>query len=234
MSPAVVVKGKSVQSARYRRVIRTIVIAASLLPAFALAWNLDIVLRACRAFIDGKFTVQRFRYDLASLDLGRPASVTPVDQRASPVDGMVQVLIPAGEFTMGKRGEADVDSPPHPVFLDAFWMDRVEVSNAMYEKCVKHKGCTLPVISENHFYGNWIYREHPIVYVNWYQAEAYCEWAGRRLPTEAEWEKAARGTDERKYPWGNAKPNPYLANIRISLPAWSQPIWSLEHGGKRP
>jgi serine/threonine-protein kinase len=104
-------------------------------------------------------------------------------------------------------------------------MDRVEVSNAMYEKCVKEKGCTLPVISENHYYGNWIYRDHPIVYVNWYQAEAYCEWAGRRLPTEAEWEKAARGTDNRKYPWGNAKPNPYLANYAESLIGEAVPVY---------
>jgi formylglycine-generating enzyme required for sulfatase activity len=108
------------------------------------------------------------------------------------------------------------DSPRHIVYLNAFWMDKVEVTNAMYLKCLQAGMCTAPV-SDNIYYANWIYRDHPIVYITWDQANQYCQWAGRRLPTEAEWEKAARGTDGRKYPWGDEQPTPRLANYSDSL-----------------
>ncbi|NJN80035.1 MAG: formylglycine-generating enzyme family protein [Anaerolineales bacterium] len=130
---------------------------------------------------------------------------------------MVQLFVPAGNFSMGKEGEPDKDSPLHTVYLDAYWIDQTEITNSMYQTCVNAGGCTLPVISANPYYGNWIYRDHPVVYVNWYQANEYCTWADRKLPTEAEWEKAARGIEKQKYPWGNNPPNPRLANYVESL-----------------
>jgi formylglycine-generating enzyme required for sulfatase activity len=132
---------------------------------------------------------------------------------------MAQLYVPAGEFLMGDQGEGelDVDSPLHVVYLDAYWIDKVEVTNAMYAKCVNAGACSAPFVGGNPYYGNWTYRDYPVVYVNWFQASEYCAWAGRRLPTEAEWEKAARGTDGRLYPWGEGHPNPRLANFNASL-----------------
>lgn len=180
-------------------------------------WNLDIVIRAYQNIQSGTFSVQRLRFDIASFNLGYKSSTTPIDQKISASDGMLQLFVPKGEFLMGKEGEPDADSPLHIVYLEAFWIDQTEISNSMYETCVNALGCTLPVLSENLYYGNWIYRDHPVVYVNWYQANEYCAWAGRRLPTEAEFEKAARGTEKNKYPWGNNVPNPRLANYAESL-----------------
>ena len=73
--------------------------------------------------------------------------------------------------------------------------------------------CTEPAIAFNPHYGKWAYRDYPATYITWWQARAYCAWAGRRLPTEAEYEKAGRGPDARSYPWGNQDPNPLLANF---------------------
>jgi formylglycine-generating enzyme required for sulfatase activity len=158
------------------------------------------------------------RYELASFDIGRPSSNIPINTRISKMDGMTQLYVPAGEFTMGDNGDPNSrEYPEHRVYLDAFWMDKVEVTNAMYEPCVKSGACFPPVPRLNPYYGKWAYRDLPVVYVNWYGAEKYCAWAGRRLPTEAEWEKAARGTDLRHYTWGNEIPNPRLANFADSL-----------------
>jgi formylglycine-generating enzyme required for sulfatase activity len=110
------------------------------------------------------------------------------------------VYVPAGEFTMGSDEGNDNEKPVHTVYLDAFYIDKTEVTNAQYRACVEAKACDSP--SDTTYYDNADYDQHPVVYVNWYQAEAYCQWAGKRLPTEAEWEKAARGTDGRTYPWG--------------------------------
>jgi len=126
--------------------------------------------------------------------------------RASIVDGMVMVYVPAGEFTMGSdTGDTD-ERPVHTVYLDAFWIDRTEVTNAMYAKCVQTGVCQPPIktssYNRSYYFGNPVFGNYPVIYVDWNMATAYCSWAGRRLPTEAEWEKAAHGTDERTYPWG--------------------------------
>ena len=124
------------------------------------------------------------------------------------------VYIPEGEFLMGSA-ESDVDAasdekPQHPVYLDAFWIDQTEVTNAMYMRCVDADICSLPIIP-----GDEITQkpQQPIQGLAWTQAAEYCQWVGRRLPTEAEWEKAARGTDARLYPWGNTPPTEDLANF---------------------
>ena len=135
--------------------------------------------------------------------------------RTSERDGMVQVFVPAGSFIMGSAADdprADEDEKPsHEVFLDSFWMDRTEVTNGKYLRCISAGACTPPARSI--FYNKPEYAEHPAIGISWLQARDYCQWAERRLPTEAEWEKAARGTDERIYPWGNSPPNADLANF---------------------
>jgi formylglycine-generating enzyme required for sulfatase activity len=125
------------------------------------------------------------------------------------------VYVPAGEFVMGSDVNdpfADADEiPSHRVFVDAFWMDKIEVTNAMYELCIDEGACTPPAQTDH--YSEEAYANHPIIGVSWDQANAYCGWAGRRLPTEAEWEKSARGIDGRMYPWGNQQPSNALANF---------------------
>lgn len=180
-------------------------------------WNLDVLLRFHHSYQNGTLTMEQVRLDLAAFNFGRKSPITPLDVKTSEMDDMVQVFVPEGEFLMGK-GEVykNADSPQHTVFLDAFWIDKVEVSNAMYIKCMRAGFCT-GLVSDNIYYQNWVYRDHPITYVTWVQANEYCQWAGRRLPTEAEWEKAARGTDGRMYPWGDDAPNPRLANFSGSM-----------------
>jgi serine/threonine protein kinase/formylglycine-generating enzyme required for sulfatase activity len=120
-------------------------------------------------------------------------------------DGMHLVYVPEGNFEMG-TDKYDREKPIHTVYLDAFWIDQTEVTYAKYEKCVASGECEEPQSTKSSlgdsYYGNSTYADFPVIYMDWYQAEVYCEWAGRRLPTEAEWEKAARGTDGRTYPWG--------------------------------
>lgn len=133
-------------------------------------------------------------------------------------DGMAQILIPAGTFFMGGMDvyRENDEMPAHEVTLDAFWMDQVEVTNGMYNLCVQAGDCRPPreLRSDNreNYFGNPEFQDYPVVFVAWYDANAYCQWAGRRLPTEAEWERAARGDDKRNYPWGDELPNEYNAN----------------------
>lgn len=180
-------------------------------------WNLDVLIRFYNSLQNGTLTMEKIRLDLASFNIGRRSSVIPFDIKTSELDGMTQAYVPEGEFLMGK-GEVrkNDNSPQHFVYLDAFWMDKYEVSNSMYLKCLQAGACS-EMVSDNTTYQNWIYRDHPVTYVTWEQANAYCQWAGRRLPTEAEWEKAARGTDGRKYPWGNEAANARLANFDGSI-----------------
>ena len=131
--------------------------------------------------------------------------------QVSPRDGMTMIYVPKGEFVMGANSTDKLafesDIPKHTIWLDAYWIDRTEVSNDQYAKCVSSGICKTPLKNESYtrsiYFGNSLYGNYPIIYVSWNDAKTYCEWAGRRLPTEAEWEKAARGTDERAYPWGN-------------------------------
>jgi formylglycine-generating enzyme required for sulfatase activity len=133
---------------------------------------------------------------------------------------MVQVYVPAGTFLMGSdSSDKDADSdefPQHEVYLDAFWIDRTEVTNSMFIQCVASGGCADPLTEfpgfSDDYYGNAAFTDYPMVNVSWNGAQAYCAWLGMRLPTEAEWEKGARGTDGRIYPWGNSRPSCRLTN----------------------
>lgn len=120
---------------------------------------------------------------------------------------MEMVYIPAGQFTMGSDdGEPD-EGPAHEVYLDAYWMDLTEITNKMYALCVDSGNCKPPLETNSYthttYFGNPLFANYPVIFVNWDMANAYCQWAGARLPTEAEWEKAARGKKGLAYPWGD-------------------------------
>lgn len=142
----------------------------------------------------------------------------------SPLDGMPLVCVPAGEFSMGTDG-IEGESPQHTVSLSAFWIDQWEVTNAMFAAFVQATGYQTQAEALGNAWGfdgswrdvpgaDWRHPDgpsssiaglehHPVVQVSWFDAQAYCQWAGRQLPSEAQWEKAARGPDGRSYPWGN-------------------------------
>lgn len=199
--------------------------------------------------------------------------------RTADSDGMLQVYVPAGEFTMGSSDSQIVEAeklcsgcifsneqPQHIVTLDAFWIDRTEVTNAMFAKFIQEtqyktvaerlgKGGVFSNGSWSEVSGtDWRHPngpqtnligldQHPVVQVSWNDALAYCSWAGRQLPTEAQWEKAARGTDGRTYPWGNDPQTTSLANNKSlndgyeftapvgSYPAGASPYGALDMAG---
>jgi len=151
--------------------------------------------------------------------------------------GVRMLLVPAGEFTMGRSASdqfADCqelnqecqlswfmdEEPIHKVYLDAFYIDVYEVTNALYKVCAEQGVCDPPQASNSNsrvnYYGNPEFDNYPVIYVSWIQAKTYCEWREARLPTEAEWEKAARGTDARIYPWGNELDETY-ANYNLDI-----------------
>ncbi|MBT4501510.1 MAG: SUMF1/EgtB/PvdO family nonheme iron enzyme [Gemmatimonadetes bacterium] len=124
---------------------------------------------------------------------------------ASPFHNMV--LVPAGEFPMGTDLHNRDEAPTHPVYLDSFYIDRYEVTVSSYRACLEADACyPRPRIGGKCNWWKPKRERHPMNCVNWDEASRYCRWAGKRLPTEAEWEKAARGTDGRPFPWGDKRP----------------------------
>jgi formylglycine-generating enzyme required for sulfatase activity len=135
---------------------------------------------------------------------------TPVPQAGAAATGpndMMLVYVPAGSFIMGSKDSdadaADSEKPQHEVYVEGFWIGRTEVTNAQYARCVEAGACNAPGTDE---YKQPALANRPFAMVSWYDANAYAGWIGGRLPTEAEWEKACRGTEGATYPWGNAPP----------------------------
>jgi len=137
---------------------------------------------------------------------------------------VIMLLVQSGKFTMGysaddmvveckkysndcSRNQFVAGEPSSLVFLDSYYIDKYEVTNAQYKECVDAGRCKPPMelrsSSQSSYYGTDEFANYPVIHVDWFMAKAYCEWRGARLPTEAEWEKAARGIDENLFPWGN-------------------------------
>jgi len=120
------------------------------------------------------------------------------DRKANPKDGAALMWVPAGEFTMGSDDGGGDERPQRRVHLDGYWMYKHEVTVAQYRRFCSDTGRDMPAPP------SWGWKDdHPVVNVTWDDAKAYADWAGVSLPTEAQWEKAARGTGGREYPWGN-------------------------------
>lgn len=136
------------------------------------------------------------------------------DTRKTGLDGAAMAFIPAGAFVMGSSDGQDDERPAHVVKLSAFYMDRHEVTVAQYARFLKAVNAEHPMVWGEAANGR--HDKKPVVGIDWFDASEYCEWAGKRLPTEAEWEKAARGTDERPYPWGPDPPTRAHANFNQS------------------
>jgi len=139
----------------------------------------------------------------------------------SAADGMELINIPGGAYLMGSKRDitlAEEDElPQHWIYLEDFWIDRTEVTNRMYSMCVNAGACQPPGEGGSKtrfvYYGDANFDGYPVIYTTWEDAQSYCQWAGRRLPSEAEWEKASRGIDGRIYPWGDLPPNRSLLNF---------------------
>jgi len=217
-----------IETKRNRITTIVIVICVVIIAIFSL-----IILLNLQATFKAESTQVVFESETASVTSTPESQLTIGSTWTRPRDGMVMVYVPSGEFTMGLEIEQsmescrnygnpcsyewfEINSPKHTIELAAYWIDQTEVTNAMYSDCVNAGICNEPVeISSRTRPGYYLsneFSEYPVIHVTWEDAKTYCYWVGGRLPTEAEWEKAARGFDDRIYPWGNSLPNYEIAN----------------------
>lgn len=151
----------------------------------------------------------------AQLQAAQQAELARLQEQGATIPaGMV--LIPAGEFLMGSEEGPPDARPLHRLFLSAFWIDAHGLTNGEYRHCVDKGGCQPPKVRDAFDDPQLGY--HPVTNVTWTQAWTYCQWVGKRLPTEAEWEKAARGTDGRRYPWGNSDEVIQMHRVKLAEP----------------
>lgn len=161
---------------------------------------------------------------LAGVALASPALAEPIFSDGFEASGTCRwsdgpcgrmVFVSAGNFTMGSNSGHLDEQPMHTVYLDDYWIDRTEVTQDAYAACIGDGACSAPVPYDPTWTTGdpdcnrgapWGSGDQPVNCVNWYQSDAYCTWAWKHLPTEAQWEKAARATDARTYPWGEAPP----------------------------
>jgi len=147
-----------------------------------------------------------------------------IEQRGQ--DNAPMMFVPAGEFLMGSADNdiktSNNETPQHTVTLDAFWIDQHEVTNGQYKMCVDAGVCSAPrsmrSYSRSSYYGAPEFNDYPVIYVSWDNAAQYCGWVGKALPTEAQWEKAARGAAGRIYPWGNRRDASRVNFCDVSCP----------------
>ena len=157
---------------------------------------------------------------MASLGAADPQSskggqaVSPVEIGRS-LDSAPMVLIPAGPFTMGSNDGLPNERPEHTVMLDSYYIDQYEVTLGFYRKFLESGKRESPSTWDSE--AEAAIGDRPAIGMRWESASAYCQWAGKRLPTEAEWEKAARGTDGRRYPWGDMQPFVDIANYNRGM-----------------
>ncbi|MEK7761082.1 MAG: SUMF1/EgtB/PvdO family nonheme iron enzyme [Nitrospirota bacterium] len=182
-----------------------------------------VTIRSVQDYIEGFGITAQERASAASMATESsppPAAIAKSEPRPMTQDHEItgkgdapMMLIPAGEFWMGSPNGvgAPDEHPRHRVYLDAYYMDRFEVTVSRYTESMQSTGRQDPRYWKQVKTGK--HSDLPVIGVDWHDAEAYCRWVGKRLPTEAEWEKAARGTDGRTYPWGNNKPTTRLGNF---------------------
>lgn len=192
-----------------------------------LGWTIHDPCQGQRPCIDASI-------DLATADMAQDQALPPN-----------MAIIPEGPFVMGTSSEINPntaffgEAPTHEVYLSKYAIDIYEVSVEDYKRCVDQGACTTPTLSQRWSeLCNWEVQgreDHPINCVDWFQARTYCQWAGKRLPTEAQWEKAARGPESTIYPWGNEPfPSCDLAILSETYPNFGCGTGSTWPVGSRP